>query len=336
MLSFAALPNTQKLAVFPHVAQLLRKPEPLEDEALEPETRAWIAEILALQGDDSRKLSIWLSRYCADPAATVEQLRPIAATTDDSHTPEGRAKPSAPIGKAAADPAAAKVMAARAGQLHSQGFVQSSRLPMWAIPTAWILSLLMVITLGIGSANRAGSALPCQPTGTAKYCQRAAQPGGDQSSMAGAIKAAVSASPEIEAELEGRLAKLDDISTAQALGWYDPLINFGANTLFTAIGLFVAVILYACYSCYTLTGIYQMALVLGALETVMHLVPAIGLFVSVPLGVGAIGLTSRFVKDFTINWFDGYKPLATGAITIVAIKSTLMWMLYGAIAHFIA
>ncbi|MGB3292633.1 MAG: hypothetical protein WBB01_06595 [Phormidesmis sp.] len=54
-----------------------------------------------------------------------------------------------------------------------------------------------------------------------------------------------------------------------------------------------------------------------------------------PLGVAAIGLASRFVKDFNISWADGYKPLARGAITIVAIKGILMWGLYSAIAHFI-
>ncbi len=444
VLSFVALPDAQKLAVLPHFTELLQKPEPLPDDALAPESHAWITEILALEGDNLRKLSIWLSRYCANPTATVELLKPIVATSKDDS--EQRQTPAVGM---AANPDVARVIAvqaARAEQLHSpEPFSQSSWLPLWVVPTAWTAGLLLAITLGISSANSADASFPiCKQATDAAQCTLAVQLASDQSAIASAMKAAAPITPEIKAaaaeqcseygsthilsalKLSGlalpsvedgsavnlsksqttelfpgvlltditqtdssannrttRIACVGYVSTApaanpleqtgeapgepeaaiqeiaadeiplswpeepyekttvmgsspaKALGTYDLFINFSANTLFTAIGLFVAVLLYACYSCYTLKGIYQMALPLGVLETIMHIVPAIGLFVSVPLGVGAIGLTSRFVKDFNIIWSDGYKPLARGAVTIVVIKVVLMWALYSAIAHLI-
>lgn len=126
-----------------------------------------------------------------------------------------------------------------------------------------------------------------------------------------------------------------NFSTEKALGVYSIFISFGANTLFTAIGVLLAVMLFSCYRCYTLKGVYQVALVLGVIETVVHMIPNVGFFVSLPLAVAAIGLASRFVKDFNIDWSEGYKSLARGAITIVAVRCVFSWLLYGAIAHFI-
>ena len=74
---------------------------------------------------------------------------------------------------------------------------------------------------------------------------------------------------------------------------------------------------------------------LGAVETVVYMVPGIGFFISVPLDVAAIGLASRFVKDFNIDWTEGYKSLARGATTILAIRFVFSWLLYWAIAHLI-
>lgn len=444
VLSFAALPNAQKLAVLPHIDELLRKLEPAQDDSLAPESQAWITELSALESDNIRKLSIWLSRYCADPAATVALLKPMVAKPEPADS-EQRQKPSV---STATNPAVARVMAAqsaRAAQLHSpEPFPQSSWLPMWVIPTAWTAGLLLAVTLGISSANSADASFPiCKQATDIAQCTLAVQLVSDRRAIAEAMEAAAPLTPkiktaaaeqcsqygsthiisalklsglalpsgegavsisksqatelfpgvlltditqtdsnannrttriacvgyvstapavdlleqtgEVSLETTGAIREIaaDEIpltwpeepyekfaemnnSTAKALGVYDLFINFGANTLFTAVGLFVAVLLYACYSCYRLTGIYQMALVLGALETIMHLVPAIGLFMSVPLGVGAIGLASRFIKDFNIVWSDGYKPLARGAVTIVAIKGILAWLLYGAIAHFMA
>ena len=443
--SFAALPNTQKRIVLPHIASLLRDSTPIQDNALTAETQRWITEILALEGDDLRKLSIWLSRYCADPTATLEQIRPIVAVSSaQGEDGSDRAMPSAQL-KPRMNPDIERVaiaQAARMENLHSPNLQlsqENSRL-LWMIPAVWSACLLIVVGLGIHSTYRADTGFAiCQQArvGASTQCNLAVQIAGDEAAIAQAIKSAAPVTPEIKSTaaedclkygsthilnalklsklalpaaenavsiihsqatevfpgvlltditqtsranaqpsrtacvgyaLPAPVSDIDAVGDAQAaiqeiaadeipaawpdepyqkmtiagfspekaLGGYDLFINLGSNVLFSAISVFVAVLLNACYTCYTLTGIYQVAAVLGALETVVHMIPAIGLFLSVPIGVGAIGLTSRFVKDFNISWADGYKPLARGAVTILVIKGALSWLLYGAIAHFIA
>ena len=483
IVSFAALPDVQKLAVLPRLTQLLRQPEPLPgNEALEAGARAWIIEVLALDGNGLRQLSIWVSRYCVHPAETVKQLSPAVdeglANADDLSEPLA---PSRPVGTAVS-PAVSSVIAAqaaRAEQLRSPETMldQNSWLSVWVIPVAWALCLMVVVTLGIQSANRTNFSFPiCEQAGqltvrSTAECTLAVQLVGSEKSMADTIKAAVPLAPAVKAaaakncssyakahvisalKIDGlapplaedvsenavdiassqttevfpgvvltevmqarSLPKIDSLSqignlsqsgallptdsaasketmriacvgysfapavnnpaladdasasgetqsafkeiaadeipaawpaepydqatalnssTENALGVYDIFISFGANTLFTAIGVFVAVMLFSCYRCYTLTGVYQVAAVLGAVETVVYMIPNVGLFLSLPLGVAAIGLASRLVKDFNIDWTEGYKSLARGAITIVAIRYVFSWLMYGAIAHFI-
>ncbi len=442
--SFAALPNTQKRIVLPHIASLLRHPKPIQDDALTAESQRWITELLALEGDDLRKLSIWLSRYCADPTATLEQLRPIVTVSSaKGEDVSDRPMPSAQFGSRM-NPDIERVaiaQAARMEKLHSPNLQltqENSRL-LWIIPAVWSACLLIVIGLGIHSTYRPEASFAiCQQAlvGASTQCTLAVQIAGDEAAIAKAITAAAPITPEIKSTaaedclkygnthilnalkiselalppaenavsivhsqatevfpgvlltditqtsrpnappsrtacvgyaLSAPVSDIDAAESAQgiiqeiaadeipaawpeelyqkmtvtgfspekALGGYNLFINLGSNVLFSAISVFVAVLFNACYTCYRLTGIYQVAAVLGALETIVHMIPAIGLFLSVPIGVGAIGLTSRFVKDFNISWADGYKPLARGAVTIIAIKGVLSWLLYGAIAHFI-
>lgn len=218
MLAFAALPNAQKLAVLPHIDELLRKLKPVQDDSLAPESQAWITELLALEGDNIRKLSIWLSRYCADPAATVALLKPVVAKPEDDAS-EQRPKP--PV-STATNPAVARVMAvqsARAAQLHSpEPFTQSSWLPMWIIPTAWTAGLLLAVTLGISSANSADASFPIckQATGIAQ-CTLAVQLVSDQSAIAEAIKAAAPVTPEIEMAAAEQCSKYGNTHIISAL-----------------------------------------------------------------------------------------------------------------------
>ncbi|MGB3300532.1 MAG: hypothetical protein WBA76_19895 [Phormidesmis sp.] len=451
VLSFSALPNAQKLTILSRFTQLLRRSESVENASLESSAQDWIAAALALESNGLRQLSIWLSRYCARSAETLEQLSPPVAEISDSSESTS----------AVANPAVATVLAtqaARAEQLRSPETTlsnQDSWLFAWAIPTVWALCLMIFVTLGIHWANRTVSSFSIceQAAQSTAQCTLAVQLVGDESAMTHTIKSAVPLAPKTKAAAAKNcndyasthvisalkidslappspedmtenaadtsssqttevfpgvlltevtqarsLPKIDSLSqigsltqsenlvhtaspenkeimrlacvgyssaqnafkeiaadeiptawpnepynpasalndsTEKALGIYNLFISFGANTLFTAIGVFVAVILFSCYRCYTLKGVYQVALVLGGLETVVLMIPGIGFFISLPLGVAAIGLASRLVKDFTVDWTEGYKALAKGAIVIVAIRCLLFWLLYGAIAHFI-
>jgi hypothetical protein len=479
VLSFAALPNAQKLAVLPLVASLLRKPEPVQNADLQAEAQAWIAEVLTLEGDDFRKLAIWLSRYCADPIATVALLSLKVAPMPSSSSGESSSavsEGSEVSARTVVNPAIARVaaeQAAIAGQLHSPDISllsSNSWLPVWAFPAAWALCLAIAVTLGIHSANTVeeySSALCDLVENPSAQCKLASQLVGDDALLREVLSQDVVITPEITAtaaekcqkysethllsavtdlvltqssakgtvslaninteevlpgilltdlkqidstgqnqptrlacvgyvasapssKLSASAGELSDISanafadasgtafeeapaselsepagqlaiqemavdeipidwpdapyrgsaekalsTKKALGIYNIFVSFGANTLFTAIGVFAAVMLGSCYKCYTLKGVYQLASVLGMIETLLYLIPGMGLFASVPLDVAAIGLASRFVKDFNIDWSEGYKPLARGAITIMVIRVVFSWLLYGAIAHFI-
>ena len=128
----------------------------------------------------------------------------------------------------------------------------------------------------------------------------------------------------------------DKMAIAQSLGIYDVFISLGANTLFTAVGIFIAVLFGSCYRCYTFAGVYKMASVLGFVETITYSLPGAGFFASVASDVVVMGIASRFVKDFHIDWTGGYRPLATGVLIISVVRLFLSLMMYGAIAQIVA
>ncbi len=458
VLSFAALANAQKLTLLPHVASLLRKPAPIENPALAAEAQAWITEVLTLEGDDIRKLSIWLSRYCADPAATVAQLSLKAAPPQSESNPSSESSAASELIRHTVNPSIARGVveqSAPAGELHSpDASLLSSNgwLPIWVLPAAWAFCLLVAVSLGIYSANNTeySSALCEQVENPSAQCKLASQLVGEDAFLSEVLNPDIVVPPEItekaaekcqeygednllsaalfessakkgvsisnihteevfpgvlltdlkqtdntgerepmriacvgyvtlaqaasgefsevpvnrfpnasdnkaikpgdplmirgiavdEIPMAWPTEKYDKVggiklSTKKALGVYNIFIGFGANTLFTAIGLFVAVMLNACYKCYTLKGIYQTASVLGVIETIVYMIPGLGTFISIPLNVTMLGLASCFVKDFNIDWSEGSKSVAVGVITIMVIRMILSWSFYGAIAHFI-
>ena len=128
----------------------------------------------------------------------------------------------------------------------------------------------------------------------------------------------------------------NELTAAKSLGIYDVFISLGANTLFTAVGIFIAVLFCSCYRCYTFSGVYKMASVLGIVETIAYSLPGAGFFASIASDVVVMGIASRFVKDFHIDWTGGYKPLATGVLVISLVRLLLCLMMYGAIAQIVS
>ena len=461
VLLFASLSNHQKLALIPHIDKLLRKPESLSDEALDDKSESWIAAVVGLEGNDLRKLSIWLSRYCINPVETVEQLTPKSVAVESaapsdlaveavrSEEPSVSASASVSVSASAsarvAQPTMARSSAGVAANLTPSAasekvmFAKGSRTPAWAFPAACSLFLVIAIALGISSVEETAYLYPiCEGSAaTSDSCVLAIQLAGEESFMAETIgyeRPAVTDSMKTEAathcaqfgyeliayndasgvrplerdesvtlksshteevfpgvlltdvvltdskaaDTPTRTACLDStyqyseseafewgvavgdiglenlsfdeipmnwpdepyaeidseqLSVARSLGIYDVFISLGANTLFTAVGIFVAVIFSSCYRCYTYAGVYQMASVLGVVETLMYSIPGFGWFASLATDVVAMGLASRFVKDFHIDWTEGYKPLAQGVLIISAIRALLCFLLYGAIAQ---
>lgn len=78
VLAFVELSNAQKTEALPHIDLALRKSTLPAADSLSAATQAWFAQLIALEGPDIRKASIWLSRYCLNPQATIQQLSPTA------------------------------------------------------------------------------------------------------------------------------------------------------------------------------------------------------------------------------------------------------------------
>jgi len=461
VIAFALLPNAQKLAVMPHCTKLLCKPEPVEEAALEKESQEWIEQVINLESNDLRKLSIWLSRYCVEPAETIEQLKhriePVpkpaeVAETDKAAAPThvDSASVNAQTMYSSNAPVQGLVSSSRIRpEAISQkaSFSQDSRIPAWLFPVVCTVGLVIAITLGIQSVDEMAYAFPMceESTASSESCILAVQMVDSNLDFAiaksesepavtpdiqaeaiencreiaaddyapydaafyeseayqlgeveaGAIEVSTSKTQSIfpgmllteivqkDSNLEGvinRVACLDyvktysnadaindrvtagdiglaslaadvipmdwpaqeyadmsefEVSTAKALGIYDVFISFGSNTLFTAVGIFIAVLFCSCYRCYTYQGVYQMASVLAIIETTLLMIPVFGFFARVAMNVLAVGLASRFVKDFHIDWTEGYNSLALGVGIITGVRSVLSLILYAVITYFV-
>lgn len=473
--AFAALPDAQKLVLLPYCQKLFRRPESIEDEALSEQSQTVAAMMAAMEGNDLRKLSIWLSRYCAHPARTVEELtpkvfepqpEPEVSEGEASTEPEGISSQRS-VGGSGAPAQQFAASSSRSLPAEEPVMFAAGRFPAWLVPTIWAVGLVIAIALGIRSVDATAYAfalcdassasgevctlavqlldadeemledaasisvfldvtedISAQAVRECSYLgyletveserwnepstreqfesititdsqihtlftgvvltditqQNSAVPAASPLRVACVSQAYYESDPPMSADqydaLYGvgsewdvpptglGLIALDNIPLdwpetiykdlpddvrvpAQALGIYDVFITFGAGTIFSAVGIFVAVLLCPCYRCRTISGVYQMAGVLGFVEALMRMIPGFGFFTSLPMDVIAIGLASRFVKDFHVDWQQGFygsmrlrgglailnTPVGRGAFLIIAIRQVLLWALYGVILH---
>ena len=131
-------------------------------------------------------------------------------------------------------------------------------------------------------------------------------------------------------EAEARVSALNKTASVYAV-----FIRLGAYMLFSVVGVFLAVLFCSCYTCYTLEGIYKTAFVLGLIETVIFYIPFLGGYLyGIIAEIIAVGLTSLVVKEFNVDWRDGFGALAMGAAVIICTRLVLSFVLFAAIAYF--
>ena len=92
------------------------------------------------------------------------------------------------------------------------------------------------------------------------------------------------------------------------MGVYGVLVALGAGTLF------------------------KVASLLGIVETIASTIPSFSLVVGLALESLSLGVISAVVKGFDVEWANGYKMVAAGAITIIATRTLLNLLLLSAIA----
>jgi len=204
VLAFAALSDDQKQDALPHIEQALRKPVPIETE-MSAEAKGWLEKIAKLEGPQIRKASIWLSRYCLDPVATVGQLdksaiaqkaeepaaeqNPQSDTADTSGIIEVDASTTHSSFPSTYDHSSTSAGSTSRSQRVSKTqlsdkptlFSNMDGKPPWLIPAIWCACLLVMVTLGIMSASNATYAFPicAQSTADAEICNLAVQIVGD-------------------------------------------------------------------------------------------------------------------------------------------------------------
>ena len=111
-----------------------------------------------------------------------------------------------------------------------------------------------------------------------------------------------------------------------SFGRYTNLINLGLYTLFSAVGIAIA-------SEFKLglrvtnrpQTVYLVALILGIVQLVAVNLPIFNLIASIAFSLIAILIVSQLIKNFQLNWQDGYPIVAAGILTIVATQ----FLLYG-------
>lgn len=129
-----------------------------------------------------------------------------------------------------------------------------------------------------------------------------------------------------------------DFSQDKILGIYNVFVRFGANTLFSAIGLFIAILICEEYQCKTFAGMYRASFIMGLLDLgtyVSHDFLITFSFLWLPITVLSALIASACVNDFTLDWRRGFSGLLTGTAIITMTKGILCVLLYGLISWWV-
>ncbi|VEP14770.1 membrane hypothetical protein [Hyella patelloides LEGE 07179] len=130
--------------------------------------------------------------------------------------------------------------------------------------------------------------------------------------------------PEVAYQPSEKQQSLNSLN--QALGAYSFFSNFGLNTLFTAIMIYVLAISGMAIRADSLETIYQASFILGIVESILAYLPVIGWWVQVPLECIALGITSSCIKGFHIDWSAGYRFVSATALLLIVSRLLLNWL----------
>ena len=344
VLSLAALTEQQQLEIAPRIAHLLQENAPDSEIGYSSEQQKIFSQhLLSLDSSSRRLAALWLSRYCAEPEATTKQLLQVMTANPDVSAAARlplTEETFLPKSNVAADsfPGAARFVVAESNRI-SKTWKHGHPWDSWLFPVICSLYLFVFSGLAIGTAdnnlgdNHLKPQHQCQKLGSFASRCFDKEPNHTFSSLEIA-----SAVVRHEFPIFDAINKLPAHATEpafplkKALGIYDIFISFGANTLFTIVGLWLAMAISPCYACYSFKGIYRTASILGVVEAIAHEIPVFGFIAGFAIHLGAISLANVCVKDFRLDWTQGFKALIQGALVIFLVKIILVLLLYGAIA----
>ncbi|NET09455.1 MAG: hypothetical protein F6K16_33060, partial [Symploca sp. SIO2B6] len=128
----------------------------------------------------------------------------------------------------------------------------------------------------------------------------------------------------------------DLILQSQTSRIHEAFYTAGTDTIFTAIGLFVAVIVSPVFSCSSVGGLYKVASFMGFASGLLSFVPIFSwkarIAISSLILLGATGS----VKEFKMDWSQGYQPIALATGIVLGINGFLSLVMYWAIASIVS
>ena len=109
------------------------------------------------------------------------------------------------------------------------------------------------------------------------------------------------------------------------------LVRAGANLIFTAVGMFAAVMLRTAITAYSVDVLCQATLVMCIIETVMDAIVPFGIFSTFAGKSLALGLTSAIVPNFKLDWSSGYFSVLACVMVMSLVRLVLGWILFASI-----
>ena len=206
VLFFHNLPDSEKEQVLSTLEPALKQAKVREDNNFSSEVNQWLEEIAGFNPEQSRKASIWFSRYCNNPEKTLSEL--TAVLEPPAPEPESPASepnpPSLPQQEEQEETSNFQQPVNRVAPSYStprtrpQGGKKKAAQPKW-LPIAAIvvvLAILTVVTISVfpvfQTPKVAKVAALCQDSPSQSYCQLAIDMVGGEESLRNTANSAVS------------------------------------------------------------------------------------------------------------------------------------------------
>jgi hypothetical protein len=188
---FHHLSAEDQLRIAPIIENYLRLGVIDPEEEILPASQDWLTKITALDGQERSAFAWWLSCYCADPAATLDEFKTIsaqnAAEMNIKQVNQVATYGFVPVNDNAPDPPILEPAIPLDEKLDQPKFQLPPRVKKLLLPGIWILGTMILIMIGIISQNSkmvtASLETPavCQNTiSSVEYCRLAVNLAGER------------------------------------------------------------------------------------------------------------------------------------------------------------
>ncbi|MEM9568199.1 MAG: hypothetical protein AAF974_07815, partial [Cyanobacteria bacterium P01_E01_bin.34] len=168
--TFHQLSDAEKMSVIDSVDRIF-KGQKLQS------TSAWLTELEGLSDSDLRKAAIWFSRYCEQPADTIQQIDKVLSAPKATPPPKTAAQPS-PVSEEST------YQSPYSSEAYQQVAAESARsskriinYPKWlrfVLPLVWVAYMAIVVVTGSSNELYSLELPECQSSASPQACELAA------------------------------------------------------------------------------------------------------------------------------------------------------------------